>query len=195
MITVIILSLLAYFLGSLSSAVIISKIFKLPDPRLSGSGNPGTTNILRLSGKKYALMVFLGDFIKGVVPILIGKILINSPQLLGIIGLFAILGHIFPLFFHFKGGKGVATSAGVLMALSPLIGLLVLLTWLVIAMLFRYSSLAAIVAAISAPLYGFFVDRHYFFILLIISLVILCKHYVNIKKLMNGTESKIGKSS
>lgn len=194
MIKVTILCVFAYLLGSLSSAVIVSKIFNLPDPRQHGSKNPGTTNILRLCGKKYAFMVLLGDFLKGLLPVLIGKMLVISPIYLGIIGLLAILGHIFPVFFQFKGGKGVATSAGVLLALSLPIGLMVIFTWLLVAILFRYSSLAAIIASISAPVYGFFMGRQYFMILLVMSLIILSKHYVNIKKLIQGTESKIGKS-
>lgn len=191
------LGFLAYCLGSLSSAVIISKLFRLPDPRTQGSGNPGATNILRLSGKKFAVVVLLCDLAKGLIPVLLGRLFSLPLNEIGMIGFCAIMGHIFPVFFQFKGGKGVATSAGVLIGLSPVIGGLVLLTWLTIALIFRYSSLAAMMAAISAPFYGYMLTRSASFtgLLALISLVILIKHYANMKKLLNGTESKIGKSN
>lgn len=185
----------AYLVGSLSSAIILSRVFGLPDPRTSGSGNPGATNVLRLSGKKYALMVFLGDFLKGLLPVLLAKVFFSQP-LCALVGLFVVIGHIFPLYFQFKGGKGVATSAGVMCALSWPLGLSVIITWFLVAVIFRYSSLAAILSAIFAPFYAvFWTSKDTSIVLGIVSVIILIKHYDNIKKLVRGTESKIGQSS
>jgi glycerol-3-phosphate acyltransferase PlsY len=184
----------AYLLGSLSSAVFVCKIFHLPDPRTEGSKNPGTTNVLRIGGKKVAILVLIGDLLKGLIPVLIARYFMPD-HIWGWVGLSAVLGHMFPIFFQFKGGKGVATGAGVLLGLSLPLGFLVILTWILVAALFRYSSLAAIIATLLMPFYGFWVARPQILPLVFICVLILIRHYGNIKNLIAGNESKIGKSS
>lgn len=195
MIIFIICMLVAYLFGSLSSAIIISRVCRLPDPRQAGSGNPGTTNVLRLAGKKIAAWVLLGDFLKGLIPVLLAK-LIHLPEIfLGWIALAAVIGHIFPVFFQFKGGKGVATSAGVLFALYWPLGLLVLLTWISTAVIFRYSSLAALLANLLAPLFAWsFNQQELLWPLFVMMLIIFWRHSENIQRLWRGTETKIGQS-
>ena len=182
----------AYLLGSLSSAIIVCKLFRLPDPRTQGSGNPGTTNVLRLGGKKLAGLVLLGDLLKGLIAVLVARYLV-APDLWGWVGLCAILGHMYPVFFKFKGGKGVATGAGVLLGLSWIFGLAVIVTWIVVARLFRYSSLAAIIAILTVPLYGFWFARPVLLSLGFICILILFRHKDNIKRLLAGIEPKMGK--
>lgn len=187
----------AYALGSLNSAILFAKIFNLPDPRTIGSGNPGTTNILRTGNKLAALLTLLGDLSKGLIPVLIAKILYPDPTqiwIYGLAGLSAFLGHVFPLYFQFKGGKGVATALGILLAFHPFIGLESLATWLLIAFTTRYSSLSALTAGLFAPL---FVYLHSQSIVLTsftigISLSLYWRHTSNIQKLLTGQESKIG---
>ncbi|HKY69998.1 MAG TPA: glycerol-3-phosphate 1-O-acyltransferase PlsY, partial [Gammaproteobacteria bacterium] len=140
--------LLAYLVGSISSAVLVSRLFGLPDPRQAGSHNPGTTNVLRLGGKWPAALTLLGDVLKGFVPVFIAKIFLINPWGIGLIGLSAFLGHLYPLYFNFVGGKGVATFWGVLMAWYPLLALAFGFTWLLVAFLLRISSLASLVASI-----------------------------------------------
>ena len=151
--TVLLIIISAYLLGSISSAVLICRLMNLPDPRTSGSGNPGTTNVLRLGGKKAAVLVLLCDMLKGTIPVWGSYFLGIESILLGVIGIAACLGHIYPIFFHFKGGKGVATALG---AMAP-IGLdltgLIVITWLAVIGFTRYSSLAALVSVILAPFY------------------------------------------
>lgn len=137
----------AYLLGSLSSAIIVCKAFGLPDPRSQGSKNPGATNVMRIGGKKLAVLVLVGDVLKGVVAVLLAKTLGLSGELLAAAGFAVFLGHCFPVFFSFKGGKGVATAMGALLALSPFIAGLTFLVWLIVFAVFRYSSLAAMTAA------------------------------------------------
>jgi acyl phosphate:glycerol-3-phosphate acyltransferase len=192
MILPIFLFLLAYVTGSLSSAIIVCKVMGLPDPRKEGSKNPGATNVLRLGGKKAAVITLLGDVLKGVVPILIARFLGVEGFFLGLIGLGAFLGHLFPIFFKFQGGKGVATSLGVVLAVSPLIGLLVVITWVLIAAIFKYSSLAALVSALLAPFYFLILNQKELFLpFLLIALILIARHYENIKRLISGTETKI----
>ncbi|HEY5789789.1 MAG TPA: glycerol-3-phosphate 1-O-acyltransferase PlsY, partial [Gammaproteobacteria bacterium] len=143
--------LVAYLLGSLSSAVIVCRLAGLPDPRSGGSGNPGATNVLRLGGKRLAAVTLLGDLLKGLLPVLAARLLGVEPALLGVIALAAFLGHLYPLFFGFRGGKGVATALGVLLGLDWVVGLATLLTWLAVALLSRYSSLSSLVATALAP--------------------------------------------
>lgn len=195
MIIFIICMLVAYLFGSLSSAIIISRACRLPDPRQAGSGNPGTTNVLRLAGKKFAAWVLLGDFLKGLIPVLLAKF-IHVPEIfLGWIALAAVIGHIFPVFFQFKGGKGVATSAGVLFALYWPLGLLVLLTWISTAVIFRYSSLAALLANLLAPLFAWGFNQSSLVLpMTVLMLIIFWRHYENIQRLWRGTETKIGQS-
>jgi glycerol-3-phosphate acyltransferase PlsY len=184
----------AYLLGSLSSAVIICKIFRLPDPRTQGSGNPGATNVLRLGGKKLAIFTLMGDLLKGLLAVGIARFLIPQ-EFWGWVGLSVILGHMYPVFFQFKGGKGVATGAGVLFAIAWPLGLAVVFTWIVIAMIFRYSSLAAMIATLTVPLYGFWLAKFALLSLCLICVLILFRHRDNMKRLMTGSESKMGKSS
>lgn len=185
--------IIAYLFGSLSSAIIFSRLFKLPDPRTQGSRNPGTTNILRIAGKKMAILVLLGDMLKGVIPVALASDLRFSTFAVSWIGLAAIFGHLFPIFFQFRGGKGVATAAGVLLAFSLPLGFAVMATWILVAFIFRYSSLAALTATITAPLYNLWLGHHEAeFAILLLSLLIILRHRENIYRLLKGTETKIG---
>ncbi|CAM4466908.1 MAG: putative glycerol-3-phosphate acyltransferase [Legionellaceae bacterium] len=184
--------LFSYFIGSFSSAVIVCKTFGLGDPRYQGSNNPGTTNVLRIGGKKIALIVLIADILKGIIPIWIGQLLHVTDTLLVWIGFFAFLGHIYPIFFHFKGGKGVATGIGVILALSPLTAFFIIITWLIIALITRYSSLAAITSTLLTPIYAFFfMHKAHLIGISLLCLILLIKHWRNIHRLIQGTESKI----
>lgn len=185
--------IIAYLLGSLSSAVIIAKIAGLPDPRKEGSHNPGATNMLRLAGKKFAVLTLLGDVLKGVIAVLIGRLLLQHGFNLSLIGIFAVVGHIYPVFFKFKGGKGVATGLGVMFALNPLLGLTAAVTWAIIAAVFRYSSLAALVTYTLSPFYALlFRHADYFFCLVLLAMLLFWRHRENIQRLKKRTEPKIG---
>jgi glycerol-3-phosphate acyltransferase PlsY len=164
------------------------------DPRLDGSGNPGATNVLRLHGKKAGVLALLGDLLKGVIPILIARYLGTSDSVVALTGLAAFMGHLFPLYFGFKGGKGVATLLGVLIAMYWLVGLLFALTWFIVAKLSRYSSLAGILSAIFAPGFTWLLlpDPAYTICTIIMSVLLLWRHRPNIRKLIAGTESRIG---
>ncbi|MDF1826959.1 MAG: glycerol-3-phosphate 1-O-acyltransferase PlsY [Legionellaceae bacterium] len=180
----------AYVLGSLCSAVIVCQLFNLPDPRTSGSNNPGATNVLRISGKKYGAMVLFGDFLKGLLAVWLAHILNFGPFVQGLVGLAAVLGHVYPVFFDFKGGKGVATTLGVLYGFQPLLGLMITVVWMLVAYFSRYASLASIVAVSLAPLIqpnG----KHAFIPFLMIALIVIYQHRTNIIRLREGNESKI----
>ena len=188
----------AYGVGSLSFAVIVSRAMGLADPRSYGSGNPGATNVLR-SGKRSAAVLTLAlDALKGYLPVLAA--LWFAPQYgfgnatVAAVGLAAFLGHLWPVFFRFKGGKGVATAAGVLLAFNPLLGLATLATWVIVALFFRYSSLASLAAAAFAPFYQVLIWEADAFALAIaaMSLLLVWRHRGNIEKLLAGTESKLG---
>ena len=183
----------AYLFGSLSTAIITCKLMGLPDPRTLGSGNPGATNVLRHGGKKAAAITLLGDALKGVVPVLIAHWLQATPLVLSLTALAAFLGHLYPVFFKFKGGKGVATAFGVLVAMTWPVGLALLATWLVMAFLFKISSLSALTAACLSPLYMWWLAPQPEFIALsiILSCLLLWRHRSNIKNLRAGTEGKI----
>ena len=185
--------LATYCVGSLCSAVIVAHLFHLPDPRSQGSRNPGTTNILRIAGKKYAVIVLLADLIKGLLPVLLLKYSHFAPNYLGYIGLIAVLGHIYPVFFHFKGGKGVATGLGVLFGLSGWLGLAVVGTWLLVAWSTRYSSLAGMLALGLAPLYLWFLapNIHLLIPMILMVVLVLSQHVENMSRLWQGKESKI----
>jgi glycerol-3-phosphate acyltransferase PlsY len=189
------LPVLAYLLGSISSAVIISRLMGLQDPRHAGSKNPGATNVLRLGGKKAAIFTLIGDVLKGAVPVLLARALTQDPTVLALVAVAAFVGHLYPVFFGFKGGKGVATALGVLLALSPWVGLAVLATWLVTAFTFRYSSLSALTAAMLAPLYAWLwlPAPPYILAVIIMSLLLLWRHRPNIRNLLAGAEAKIGR--
>ena len=191
--------LLAYLLGSISFAVLVSKAMGLDDPRSYGSGNPGATNVLRTGNRKAAVLTLIGDAAKGAVAVLIARALADrfgfSDTLLAGVGLAAFIGHLFPVFHRFQGGKGVATAAGVLLALSPWLGLATLATWIAVAFFLKYSSLAAIAAAVFAPLYYLLMARAdgVFIALVVMSALLLWRHRRNIANLMAGTESRIGR--
>jgi glycerol-3-phosphate acyltransferase PlsY len=190
--------LIGYLIGSLSFAVIVSKAFGLPDPHTYGSGNPGATNVLRTGNKLAAVLTLFGDGLKGWFAVFLAQRLawrfdVDDAGIAGV-ALAVFVGHLFPVFFRFKGGKGVATAAGVLFAIDWRIGLGTLATWLVIAFFFRYSSLAALVAAAFAPfatalVLGF---NLYAAAVLAISALLVWRHAENIRKLFAGTESRIG---
>ena len=185
--------LATYGIGSLCSAVIVAQLFHLPDPRLQGSRNPGTTNILRIAGKKYAVIVLLADLLKGLLPVLLLKYSHFAPNYLGYIGLIAVLGHIYPVFFNFKGGKGVATGLGVLFGLNGWLGLAVVVTWILVAWATRYSSLAGMLALGLAPVYLWFLLPSIYLLIPVVLMVILVlsQHVDNMSRLWHGKESKI----
>lgn len=192
MVTTLILGIIAYLVGSLSSAIIVCKFLNLPDPRSAGSMNPGTTNVLRIGGKIPALITLAGDMAKGFLPVFIGHLIGVSGFFLGLIALAAFLGHLFPIFFKFQGGKGVATALGTFLALSPFAGLLISLSWVLVAIISRYSSLSSIISATLAPiLMLMFADKGYFIPTLVITIMLIYKHLSNIQRLKTGTESKI----
>ena len=188
----------AYLLGSLSFAVIVSKAMRLDDPRSYGSGNPGATNVLRSGNKKAAILTLVLDALKGVIAVLVARALSDrfgfGESIVALAGLAAFLGHLWPVFFRFVGGKGVATAAGVLLALNGWVGLASLVTWLVIALATRYSSLAALVTALLAPVYAYFLigDPPVVALVAVMSVLLIWRHRANIAKLSNGTESRLG---
>ncbi len=183
-----------YLLGSISFAVVTSKAFGIADPRTYGSGNPGATNVLRSGKKAAAALTLFGDAAKGWLAVFVAMQLGLSNVQIALVALAVFLGHLFPIFLSFKGGKGVATALGVLLALSGWLGLAVLATWLFMAVVFRYSSLSALVAAIAAPLYAFMLGLPYEWALasLVMSLLLIWRHKSNIQNLLSGKESKIG---
>nr|VFJ43994.1 MAG: acyl-phosphate glycerol-3-phosphate acyltransferase [Candidatus Kentron sp. DK] len=185
----------AYLAGSISSAIVVCRLMGLPDPRTTGSGNPGTTNVLRLGGKKAAAITLIGDVLKGLLPVLIVRFFVDSsPIILAAAGIAAFLGHVFPVLFRFQGGKGVATAFGVIVGISWPVGLAILATWLLVAVLFRYSSLSALVAAALAPFYMayFTADPIHTGAISSVVLVVIWRHRANIRNLLAGTEGKIG---
>ena len=187
------LIILAYLLGSINCAIIACKAMGLPSPFTVGSGNPGATNVLRLGNKKAAIFTLIGDALKGLLAVVIGHYFEVSTLVLSLIALFAVLGHIFPIFFKFKGGKGVATFFGVIIAINPWVGACAVLTWLVMAVLFRYSSLAALTTCVFSPVYAYiFMGPMSVIPLVILALIVVSRHHANIKRLCNGSETKIG---
>lgn len=195
------LILSAYLLGSISFAVIASRLFKLPDPRSYGSGNPGATNVLRTGKKAAAVVTLLGDAGKGWAAIVAAKYIGNvsglGDELIAGAAIAVFLGHLFPVFLAFKGGKGVATSAGILLGLDPWLGILTILTWMIVALISRISSLSALLSALVAPLYAhFLLEKEVLTITVsIISIFLILKHRSNITNLITGKEARIGKSS
>ena len=190
-----IFTIAGYLLGSVSSAVVVSRLMNLPDPRSEGSGNPGATNVLRLGNKVGAGLTLSGDILKGVLPVLAARWLSDDSLSVALAGAGAFFGHLFPLFFGFKGGKGVATALGVFATISlPVAGGLAL-TWLVVALVFRYSSMAALMSAASAPLWTWWLltDPVYTGLAILLALMLILRHRANIGRLLAGTESKIGK--
>ncbi|MGH8657531.1 MAG: glycerol-3-phosphate 1-O-acyltransferase PlsY [Gammaproteobacteria bacterium] len=185
--------LFSYLIGSVSSAILICKVLGSVDPRAHGSGNPGATNVLRLYGKKAALATLAGDLLKGLIPLLIGKMLSLPEATLATMGVAVFIGHLYPVFFGFQGGKGVATFIGVLYGIAWPLGILFMLEWLVIAAVFRISSLSALVATASSPLLVHAVTGSAYFLVAVCIMVafIFWRHRSNIAKLVAGTEGKI----
>ncbi len=190
--------LLAYLIGSLSFAVIVSWVFRLPDPHTYGSGNPGATNVLRTGKKWAALLTLLGDAGKGWFAVWLALFYANdfglTPQTIAGVAVAVFLGHLFPVFFRFKGGKGVATALGILLALNLWLGLASLATWLIIAIFFRYSSLASLVTSVFVPFYTFFLFGISPLLpaMGIMAVLLVWRHRENIRKLLAGTESRLG---
>jgi len=192
---------LAYALGSISFAVVVSKAMGLPDPYTHGSKNPGATNVLRTGNKLAAVLTLLGDAAKGWVAVTIARAVLGDPissdnnLMLGLVAIAVFLGHLYPIFYRFKGGKGVATAAGILFAISWALGLATLGTWLIVAFFMRYSSLAALSAATFAPLYFTFLFglQPMGLAILVMSLLLIYRHRSNIRNLMNGTETRLAK--
>ncbi len=185
----------AYLLGSVSFAVLMSRAFRLPDPRTYGSGNPGATNVLRSGKKAAAALTLLGDAAKGWLAVWLAQYFIPGDYtLVAAVALAVFLGHLFPVFLRFKGGKGVATALGVLLALNVWLGLAALATWLLVALVFRWSSLAALLAAVGAPIYAMLLTmpREYVLVSAVISLLLIWRHKGNIQNLLAGKESRIG---
>jgi len=189
--------LAAYLLGSVSSAILISRLLGLPDPRTEGSRNPGATNVLRLGSKPGAVLTLVGDIAKGVLPVVAARWILDEPVLLTLAALGAFLGHLFPVYFRFEGGKGVATALGVLAAIDWQLASILIATWLVVAAVFRYSSLAALVTAAAAPIYLFWLTGEPVFVALgvVLAALLFFRHSENIRRLLCGNESKIGKKN
>ena len=190
-----ILIIASYLIGSLSSAIIVCKLMGLPDPRGKGSGNPGATNVLRFGGKKAAAITLAGDMIKGLIPVLIAKYMDISVLGIALVGLAAFLGHLYPVFFHFKGGKGVATMLGVMFGFSWWIGLATVGTWLFMAKIVKISSLSALVATALAPVYVWiwFNNIEPITVTVVMTVILFWRHRSNIQNMIKGTEDAIGK--
>jgi glycerol-3-phosphate acyltransferase PlsY len=196
MINQLLIILFAYLVGSVSSGIIVSQIFNLPDPRTIGSKNPGATNVMRSGNKKAAIFTLLGDLLKAILVLAIAEYLGFNDLIIVCVALAVLIGHIYPIFYKFQGGKGVATAIGILIALNFKLALIVASIWLLVFGIWRYSSLAAIVAAISAPIIAIFILRDqslYCIAFTLITIIILIKHQANIKKLLSGTELKFKK--
>ena len=201
--TILSLTLGGYLIGSLSFAVIVSRVMGLDDPRTYGSQNPGATNVLRSGNKQAAIATLLLDAFKGFLPVFLikhgGQALVLDERAVALVAIAAFMGHVWPVFFRFQGGKGVATAAGVLLGIEPMLGLATLGTWLIVAFFFRYSSLAALSAAVFAPMYYWLGHRIAWqaseaelFAIVIMSAILLWRHQDNIVRLVRGQESRIG---
>jgi glycerol-3-phosphate acyltransferase PlsY len=183
----------AYLVGSISAAIIVCKILNLPDPRTQGSNNPGATNVLRIGGKKAAAVVLVGDGLKGALPVLVAQYLGINLFEMTLVAMAAFLGHVYPIFFGFKGGKGVATFIGALLALNYLVGLSFALTWLFVAKVLKISSLSALVATLLTPLYFYLLtsDLNATYVIGVICIWIFYTHKSNIQRILSGEESSI----
>ena len=183
----------AYLLGSVCSAIIVCKLWGLPDPRSQGSSNPGATNVMRIGGKKPALITLAGDMAKGVPLVLLAQHLQLRPDFISAIGLAAFMGHLYPVFFKFEGGKGVATALGVLLALYWPVGLAVIGVWIAVFALFRISSLSSITAFAVAPIIAWYLVPNYMLGIVGMSILLIARHKTNIKALLKGKERKFSK--
>ena len=196
---------IAYLIGSVSFAVVVSKCMRLPDPHSYGSGNPGATNVLRTGNKLAAVLTLIGDALKGYIAVMLARVILGDTSLTSTMGSWILcgvviavfLGHLFPIFHGFKGGKGVATACGILFGINWILGAATLSTWIIVAMFMRYSSLAALAAAIFGPIYFVFLFgfQPMGAALLVVCLLLIWRHRSNIQNLMNGTESRIGSKS
>ena len=190
------LIVIAYLVGSISSAILVCRLMGLPDPRTEGSGNPGATNVLRVGGKKAAAITLIGDMFKGLVPVLAANLLNVAPLTMALTGLAAFLGHLYPVFFGFRGGKGVATMLGVLFGFHGLVGASTAGTWLLIAKGFKISSLAALIATLLAPLYVWLIigpSPELIITTALMTLILFWRHRSNIQRLLKGEEGLISK--
>ena len=183
--------LFSYLIGAISFGIVMSYIFSLPDPRTIGSKNPGATNVLRTGKKLAALLTLLGDALKGALTVGLAQYFELSSLMVGLIAIATLIGHVFPIYYGFKGGKGVATAAGILFMFSWVMGLTVLGIWLGVFFIWRYSSLAAIIAGSLSPVIGFFygIDLYELIASSMIALILILRHMENIKRLIDGTES------
>ncbi len=194
---IILFAVLAYVIGSFSTAIITCKIMGIEDPRNTGSNNPGATNVLRHGGKKAAIITLIGDMLKGLIPVLVVSQLQLEAPVIAFVGLFALLGHVFPVYYSFKGGKGVATYYGVILGMNWQVGLIVLAIWLVTAALLKISSLSALISIFVTPfiLWYFTQSPELTAAVVLMSIVVFWRHKKNIKSLLQGSEAKIGKST
>ena len=193
---------IAYLIGSVSFAVVVSKCMRLPDPYSYGSGNPGATNVLRTGNKLAAVLTLIGDALKGYIAVMLARLILGDSSLTSTMGSWVLcgvviavfVGHLFPIFHGFKGGKGVATACGILFGINWILGVATLSTWIIVAMFMRYSSLAALAAAVFGPIYFVFLFglQPIGLALLVVCLLLIWRHRGNIQNLMNGTESRIG---
>jgi len=189
----ILLPLVGYVTGSISSAVVVSRIMGLPDPRSGGSGNPGATNVLRLGGKKAAAVTLAFDIAKGLIPVAIAASLTDANWIIALCGFGAFLGHLFPVFFGFQGGKGVATALGVYLGFSLILGIAAIAVWIFVALASRFSSLGSLTAVTLAPVIASISPSGFAYVLicLLIAALVYWRHKDNIQRLTTGTESKI----
>ncbi|MCK5889193.1 MAG: glycerol-3-phosphate 1-O-acyltransferase PlsY [Methylococcales bacterium] len=180
----------AYLIGSVSSAIIVCQLMGFDDPRSQGSGNPGATNVMRIGGKKAAAITLLGDALKGLLPVLIAQLLGVNSLVLSSVVFAAFLGHLYPVFFGFKGGKGVATTLGVALGVNWLLGLIVAGTWFAVYKISKISSLSALIAAVLTPIYAWFItnDINFLIVFVLVSVILLWRHKSNIQRLLNGEE-------
>lgn len=186
----------AYVLGSITTAIVVARALGASDPRDGGSGNPGATNVLRLAGRGAAALTLAGDVLKGLAPVLVARALGLAPEVAALAGLAAFLGHLWPVFFRFRGGKGVATALGALVGLDVLLGTAVLAVWLLVAGVTRYSSLAALVSAVFAPVGAYLITGNTTVALIValMAALLVWRHRANLRRLVAGTEDRIGAS-
>lgn len=189
-----IVAVLSYLAGSVSAAILVCRAMGLEDPRTAGSGNPGATNVLRVGGKLPAALTLLGDGLKGFLPVLIVSMVTSHPPTIALAALAAFIGHLYPVFFQFEGGKGVATALGALLGISPSVGALALITWLAVSLTFKRSSLSALATFVLVPVYLLFDAQQAFAAgFVIIAAFLFYTHRSNISRLIDGTEPVIGK--
>lgn len=189
--TGIIMIVVGYLLGSINTGILVAKYLKFPDPRTGGSGNAGANNMLRMAGKNAALITLIGDALKGFLAVAIARLVGVHGFTLGVVAIAAMIGHIYPLFFKFKGGKGVATAIGGILAINFLTGLIAVIAWIIVLLVFRFASLASIAAIICAPLFAAFVHGGYYVALLIMAAIVIWRHWDNIDRLMKHQEDKV----